>query len=102
MRKLRAHFDIRIIGVPKTIDNDISSTDRCPGFASAARFGGQSTIDLAMDIRSLPQFVPIFETLGRDVGWLAASATLAGLSYSTPAFEIQLYLVAHGTLLHQI
>ncbi len=70
-------FDIRIIGVPKTIDNDISSTDRCPGFASAARFVAQSTIDLAMDIRSLPQPVSIFETLGRDVGWLAASATLA-------------------------
>lgn len=69
--------DIQIIGVPKTIDNDIASTDRCPGFASAARYVAQSTLDLAMDIRSLPQPVSIFETLGRDVGWLAASATLA-------------------------
>jgi 6-phosphofructokinase len=70
-------FDIQIIGVPKTIDNDIAATDRCPGFASAARFIAQSTLDLAMDIRSLPQPVSIFETLGRDVGWLAASSTLA-------------------------
>ena len=73
------NFDIQIIGVPKTIDNDIAATDRCPGFASAARFVAQSTLDLAMDIRSLPQPVSIFETLGRDVGWLAASSTLAKL-----------------------
>ncbi len=70
-------FDLQIIGVPKTIDNDIAATDRCPGFSSAARFVAQATLDLAMDIRSLPQPVSIFETLGRDVGWLAASSTLA-------------------------
>lgn len=70
-------FELQIIGVPKTIDNDIAATDRCPGFGSAARFVAQSTLDLSMDIRSLPQPVSIFETLGRDVGWLAASATLA-------------------------
>ncbi len=73
----RAGLELQVIGVPKTIDNDITATDRCPGFASAARFVAQTTIDLAMDIRSLPQPVSIFETLGRDVGWLAASATLA-------------------------
>jgi len=71
------NLEIQIIGVPKTIDNDIAATDRCPGFASAARFVVQSTLDLSMDIRSLPQPVSIFETLGRDVGWLAASSTLA-------------------------
>ena len=71
------NFDLQIIGVPKTIDNDISATDRCPGFGSAARFVAQSTLDLSMDIQSLPQPVSIFETLGRDVGWLAASSTLA-------------------------
>ncbi len=70
-------FAVQVIGVPKTIDNDIAATDRSPGFASAARYVAQSTLDLAMDIRSLPQPVSIFETLGRDVGWLAASATLA-------------------------
>ena len=75
----RAGFEIQIIGVPKTIDNDIAATDRCPGFGSAARFVAQSVLDLAMDIRSLPQPVSIFETLGRDVGWLAAASTLAKL-----------------------
>lgn len=73
----RVGFDLQVIGVPKTIDNDIASTDRCPGFGSAARYVAQSTIDLSMDIRALPQPVSIFETLGRDVGWLAAAAALA-------------------------
>ena len=72
-----AAYDVQIMGVPKTIDNDIAATDRCPGFASAARYAAQSTLDLSMDIRSLPQPVSIFETLGRDVGWLAAASTLA-------------------------
>ena len=70
-------LDVQVMGVPKTIDNDISATDRCPGFGSAARYVAQSTRDLGMDIRSLPQPVSIFETLGRDVGWLAAASTLA-------------------------
>ena len=72
-----AGVDAQIIGVPKTIDNDIAATDRCPGFGSAARFVVQSTLDLAADIRSLHQPVSIFETLGRDVGWLSASSSLA-------------------------
>jgi ATP-dependent phosphofructokinase / diphosphate-dependent phosphofructokinase len=72
-----AGLELQVVGVPKTIDNDIAATDRCPGFGSAARFVAQSTLDLSMDIRSLPQPVSIFETLGRDVGWLAAAAALA-------------------------
>lgn len=69
-------FDVQIMGSPKTIDNDIYGTDRSPGFGSAARFVAQSTLDLAADLRSLHQPVSIFETLGRDVGWLAAASTL--------------------------
>jgi 6-phosphofructokinase len=69
--------DIRVVGVPKTVDNDIMETDRCPGFASAARYVATSTRELGADIRSLPQPVTILETMGRSVGWLAASATLA-------------------------
>lgn len=71
------NVEVQIMGSPKTIDNDIASTDRCPGYGSAARFVAQSTLDLAADIRSLHQPVSIFETLGRDVGWLSAAASLA-------------------------
>lgn len=69
--------EVRVLGVPKTVDNDIAVTDRCPGYASAARYVAQSTRDLGMDVRSLPQPVSILETMGRSVGWLAG-ASMAG------------------------
>jgi 6-phosphofructokinase 1 len=72
-----AGFPVQVIGVPKTVDNDIAMTDRCPGFASAARYMAQTTRDLGMDIRSLPQPVTILEVIGRSIGWLAAATALA-------------------------
>lgn len=71
------NYSLQVVGVPKTIDNDIAVTDRCPGFASAARYIAQTTLDLAADLRSLPGSISILETLGRDSGWLAASTLLA-------------------------
>jgi 6-phosphofructokinase 1 len=68
---------ICVIGIPKTVDNDICCTDRCPGFGSAARYVAQSVRDLGMDVRSLPQPVSIYETMGRSIGWLAAASSLA-------------------------
>ncbi|HZY63054.1 MAG TPA: diphosphate--fructose-6-phosphate 1-phosphotransferase [Edaphobacter sp.] len=70
-------LDVRVIGVPKTIDNDIASTDRCPGYASAARYIATAARELGVDVRSLPQPVTILETMGRNVGWIAAAAALA-------------------------
>jgi 6-phosphofructokinase 1 len=72
----RLGYDACVVGVPKTIDNDILTTDRCPGFASAARYVAQSVRDLGMDVRTLPQPVAIFETMGRSAGWLAAASVL--------------------------
>jgi 6-phosphofructokinase 1 len=72
-----AGLDIQVVGVPKTVDNDIAATDRCPGFASAARYLAASTRELGADVRSLPQPVTILETMGRSVGWLAAATVLA-------------------------
>lgn len=70
-------YELSLVGIPKTVDNDIPGTDRCPGYASAARYVAQSTRDLGMDVRSLPQPVSIFETMGRSVGWLAAASAAA-------------------------
>lgn len=70
-------LDVRIIGVPKTVDNDIATTDRCPGYASAARYIAAAARELGADVRSLPQPVTILETMGRNVGWIAAAAALA-------------------------
>ena len=70
-------YALQVIGIPKTVDNDIQGTDRCPGYGSAARYVAQSTRDLGMDVRSLPQPVSILETMGRSVGWLAAASAVA-------------------------
>ncbi|MGH9608024.1 MAG: diphosphate--fructose-6-phosphate 1-phosphotransferase [Terracidiphilus sp.] len=70
----RCGLSVRVAGVPKTVDNDVAVTDRCPGYGSAARYVAQATRDLGMDVRSLPQPVSILETMGRSVGWLAAAA----------------------------
>lgn len=70
-------YGLQVIGIPKTVDNDIHATDRCPGYGSAAKYVAQSTRDLGMDVRSLPQPVSILETMGRSVGWLAAASAVA-------------------------
>ncbi len=70
-------IDVSVVGVPKTVDNDIMQTDRCPGFGSAARYLATSARELGADLRSLPQPVTILESMGRNVGWLAGAAALA-------------------------
>jgi 6-phosphofructokinase 1 len=75
----RDRYDCCVVGVPKTIDNDMLVTDRCPGFGSAARYVAQSVRDLGMDVRTLAQPVSLFETMGRSVGWLAGASVLAKL-----------------------
>jgi ATP-dependent phosphofructokinase / diphosphate-dependent phosphofructokinase len=77
-----AGFEVQVIGVPKTADNDIAGTDRCPGYASAARYIAQSTRDLGQDIRGLPQPVTILEVIGRSIGWPAAASVLAKIDES--------------------
>lgn len=71
-------YDLRAISVPKTIDNDLPHTDHCPGYGSAARFIALATIDSTMNTRSIPWHYPVkvIETMGRDAGWLTASAAL--------------------------
>ena len=70
-------YELRVIGIPKTMDNDIFETDHCPGFGSAARFVITAVRDIGLDQRALPSPVSIIEVMGRNVGWLAASSILA-------------------------
>lgn len=79
------NLDICVVGAPKTIDNDLSSTDRAPGYASAARYIASATRELGADIRSLPQPVTILETLGRNVGWIAAASLFARSDLQNPS-----------------
>ena len=75
--------DIRIIGVPKTIDNDLMVTDHTPGFGSAAKYVATSVLEVAHDTYIYAvKTVTIIEIMGRDAGWLTAAAALARNSYS--------------------
>lgn len=76
--KLAEHApDCQVAGVPKTIDNDLAGTDHSPGFGSAARYIAVSTAELCLDIRALNNQISVLEVMGRNAGWLAASASLA-------------------------
>ena len=68
-----------MINVPKTIDNDLVLTDHSPGFGSAARFVSMAVMGSGLDAEAMKGASPItiFEVMGRDAGWLAASAALA-------------------------
>ena len=71
-------YDLRVICVPKTIDNDLPETDHCPGYGSAARFLALATRDSALCTLAMPDHYPIkiIEVMGRDAGWLAAASAL--------------------------
>ena len=70
--------DIKVIGAPKTIDNDLGETDHCPGFGSAAKFIATAFTEIACDcfVYDVPS-VTIVEVMGRNAGWLTASSALA-------------------------
>lgn len=71
-------YECRVIGVPKTIDNDLFGTDHCPGFASAAKYIATSCMEINKDARVYDNgMITVVEIMGRHAGWLAASAALA-------------------------
>ncbi len=72
--------DIRVMGLPKTMDNDLLHTDHTPGYGSAARYVAASVAELAADVASMPRHVVVLEVSGRDAGWLAAAAALASIN----------------------
>ena len=74
-------YEIRVVGVPKTIDNDLMATDHTPGFGSAAKFVAVSMKEILCDVSVYSmKAVTIVEVMGRDAGWLTASAALPVLS----------------------
>ena len=78
-------YDCRVMGVPKTIDNDLFGTDHCPGFASAAKYIATSCMEINKDARVYDnKMIVIVEIMGRHAGWLAASAALATAYGSGP------------------
>lgn len=75
------NIDIKFIGIPKTIDNDLKYTDHTPGFGSAGRFISTSVLETYLDSKVYSNNgIFILESMGRDTGWLAATSALATLN----------------------
>ncbi len=72
-------YELRVAGVPKTVDNDLVITDHCPGYGSVARFNAIAIRDAGRDTDAIfqPDRIKIYETMGRNAGWIAAAAALA-------------------------
>ena len=78
-------YECRIMGVPKTIDNDLNGTDHCPGFASAAKYIATSCAEVWQDAHVYDTgMITVIEIMGRHAGWLAGSAALASLTGCGP------------------
>lgn len=78
-RAAETGYDLRVIGIPKTVDNDLAETDHSPGYGSAARYMAVIALELGRDNESLPFPVCILEAMGRHTGWLAAASVLAAV-----------------------
>jgi 6-phosphofructokinase len=81
---------LRVIGIPKTIDNDIVGTDHSPGYGSTAWFFACAVRDIGEDIRALPGRVSVVEIMGRNAGWLTAATAFARRDAGDPPHLIYL------------
>ncbi len=82
---MKVGYECRVMGVPKTIDNDLFGTDHCPGFASAAKYIATSCMEVYKDARVYDTgMVVIMEIMGRHAGWLTAAAALADYAGAGP------------------
>ena len=72
-------YKLRVIGIPKTVDNDLPVTDHCPGYGSVIKYIATTIKEIALDNQSMGQhdLVQIVEVMGRNAGWIAAGAALA-------------------------
>jgi 6-phosphofructokinase 1 len=80
-------YPLQVIGVPKTVDNDLPVTDTCPGFGSVAKYTAVSVLEASLDVASMCESstkVFVMEVMGRHAGWIAAAAGLAGKGANDP------------------
>ncbi len=73
-------WDLRVIGVPKTIDNDLPHTDHCPGYGSVIKYNAATVMEVALDVSSMATddgSCCLIEVMGRAAGWIAAGTVLA-------------------------
>ncbi|MBI3850831.1 MAG: 6-phosphofructokinase [Verrucomicrobia bacterium] len=73
-------YEVRVIGIPKTIDNDLPHTDHCPGYGSVIKYNGATVMEIAADVGSMATDAGMccfIEVMGRGAGWIAAGTVLA-------------------------
>ena len=81
----KSGYECRVMGVPKTIDNDLFGTDHCPGYASAAKYIATSMMEVYQDARVYDTgMIVVMEIMGRHAGWLTAASALAGVHGAGP------------------
>ncbi len=81
----KAGYECRVMGVPKTIDNDLYGTDHCPGFGSAAKYIATSLMEVYQDARVYDKgSILVVEIMGRNAGWLTGAAALAAKKGAGP------------------
>src|SRR5882724_43851 len=86
-------YDMRVIGVPKTIDNDLPHTDNCPGYGSVIKFNATTVMEVGFDVASMATddgSCCIIEVMGRSAGWIAAGTVVAKRDPSDPPHIILL------------
>ena len=82
---MRQGYECRVIGIPKTIDNDLYATDHCPGFGSAAKYIATTCAEIYRDATVYDTgAITVIEAMGRNAGWLTASAALASVKGCGP------------------
>lgn len=87
--------DVKIVGIPKTIDNDLCITDHTPGYGSAAKYVASTLLEIGHDTSIYPiNSVTIVEIMGRDAGWLTGASVLARNKYNHAPHLIYLPEVA--------
>jgi 6-phosphofructokinase 1 len=95
-----AGYELRVVGIPKTIDNDLMETDHTPGYGSCGRFFAHAVRDIGADNRALPPPIEVVEVLGRNVGWVVAATALARHREDDPPHLI--YFPEHGVSADQL
>src|SRR5438445_6697906 len=90
---LKRNYELRIIGVPKTIDNDLPHTDSCPGYGSVIKYNAATVMEIGFDVCSMATddgSCCIVEVMGRAAGWIAAGTVVAKREQADPPHIILL------------
>lgn len=94
LQAVQRGYEMKVMGVPKTIDNDLPCTDHCPGYGSVVKYNATTVMEVGLDVGSMATddgSCCIIEVMGRAAGWIAAGTVLA--KQGNPALAPHLILV---------